>query len=245
MKVRGILIGAALGCAAATAVIADEMRERPSAVLELFTSQGCSSCPPADKLLAEYAAREDIVALAYHVDYWDYIGWADTFGSSANSDLQRAYAHAQQQDRIYTPQLMINGVTDVIGSRRGEVAEAVGDAELLVPVDLEASETTLEVSVAPRPELAEAMVWLVTFRSGADVAIERGENRGRTLRYEQIVTDRQILGMWDPGEGAYIKLPLAEVLGGESDGAAVIVQRERNDLPGEILGAASFTRAAD
>lgn len=243
MTLRVLMISAVLAGGALPA-IADEIRERPSAVMELFTSQGCSSCPPADKLLADYAERDDIVALAYHVDYWDYIGWPDTFGSAANSDLQRAYARALEQDRIYTPQLMINGVEDVVGSRRSEAAAAVARADLTLPVALEASATKLEVSVPARPGLEEAMVWLVTFRSGAEVAIERGENRGRTLRYEQIVIGRQILGMWEPDTGAHIKLPLAEVLAGESDGAAVIVQRERHDLPGEILGAASFTRAS-
>ena len=220
---------------------AGEIREKPVAVLELFTSQGCSSCPPADKILSQYEGRDDIIALAYHVDYWDYIGWKDTFGSEAFSDYQRAYASAQGKSRIYTPQLMVNGQTDVVGSRSGEVARAVGAARLAVPIDLSADDSMLNVNIGPFEGASEAIVWLVTFNKRAEVKIERGENRGSVLPYTQIVTSRQALGMWSPKDGAHIKLPLHEVLENhKSDGAAIIVQEHRNDLPGVILGAAAY-----
>lgn len=216
------------------------MRHQPVAVLELFTSQGCSSCPPADAVLSEYDGRDDIIALAYHVDYWDYIGWRDTFGSAANSDFQRAYAQAQSKRRIYTPQLMVNGAVDVVGSRRSDVEGAVSKARLDVPIDLKSDHGMLEIKIGAGSGFGESVVWLVTFKKAADVLIERGENRGQTLRYSQIVTGRQVLGMWEPTSGAHIKLPLSEVLGAHNDGAAIIVQEDRNGLPGTILGAASF-----
>jgi len=222
--------------------LADEMKHQPRAVLELFTSQGCTSCPPADKLLAAYDGRTDIIALAYHVDYWDYIGWRDSFGSTANSDLQRAYAKAQNKTRIYTPQLLVNGTRDVVGSRSSEVKAAVGDAVLPVPVTLVANDDMLEVRIDAKADLGEFVVWLVKFRKQAAVEIERGELAGQTLDYSQIVTGRQVLGMWEPGAGAHIKLPLSEVLGAESDGAAILVQEDLNGLPGRIIGAASFQR---
>lgn len=221
---------------------AGSMRKQPVAVLELFTSQGCSSCPSADKVLSEYKDRQDVISLAYHVDYWDYIGWRDTFGSAAFSDYQRAYASAQGKSRIYTPQLVINGVEDVVGSNAGAVSAAVGKARLHVPIELDAHGEMLKVDIAPQPDLAQAVVWLVTYNQHQDVKIERGENRGKTLAYGQIVTDRQVLGMWSPADGAHIMLPLHEVLDKKSsDGAAIIVQENKGDLPGAILGAASFT----
>jgi hypothetical protein len=100
----------------------------------------------------------------------------------------------------------------------------------------------LEVEIDGRAGLEEAVVWLITFRDWAEVAIERGENRGRTVGYAQIVTGRQVLGMWEPDSGAQLRLPLADVLGQDSNGVAIVVQAERGGLPGRILGAASFVR---
>jgi hypothetical protein len=228
-----LVVGPALG---------ESMRKQPTAVLELFTSQGCYSCPPADKVLAQYGDRDDVIALAYHVDYWDYIGWKDTFGSAANSDYQRAYASAQGKSRIYTPQLMVNGVDDVVGSQKSAVAKAVKNAKLRLPIDLDAQGEMLLVDIAPQAGDERALVWLVTYKGEQEVKIERGENRGKTISYGHIVTGRQVLGVWSASEGAHIMLPLHEVLDKKSsDGAAIIVQANKGDLPGPILGAASFT----
>ena len=188
------------------------------------------------------AKRQDVVALAYHVDYWDYIGWADTCGAKANSDLQRDYADSWGSSRIFTPQLVVNGAGSVVGSREDEVKAALAKATLPLEVNLGASKDMLEVSVAARSGLNDAVVWLITFIDRADVAIERGENEGKEVTYSQIVTGRQVVGMWEPGSGAHLKLPLAEVLTGKSNGAVILVQEERNGLPGPILGASSFTR---
>ncbi|HEV7277943.1 MAG TPA: DUF1223 domain-containing protein [Devosiaceae bacterium] len=221
---------------------AGELRQHPKAVLELFTSQGCSSCPAADKLLTELGERPEVIALAYHVDYWDYIGWPDTFGAAANSDHQRAYAASWGSSRIFTPQLIVNGTAGVAGSRRSEVGKALSTAALDLPVRLKYSGDMLEVSIGSQHGLEEAMVWLVTFIDRAEVTVERGENEGKKLAYTQIVTGRQVLGMWEPDRGAQMKLPLSEVLGEAADGAAILVQQEQNGLPGRILGAASFQR---
>ena len=124
-----------------------EVKANPKAVLELFTSQGCSSCPPADALLRTMQGRADVIALAYHVDYWDYIGWADTFGAKANTDRQRQYASAWNTSNIYTPELVINGMKDVVGSRKSEVDGAIGAASLSIPVTLTTDSDMLEVSI--------------------------------------------------------------------------------------------------
>lgn len=220
---------------------AAEMRNDPKAVVELFTSQGCSSCPPADAALKELGAHEDIIALGYHVDYWDYIGWRDIFGDPAFSQYQRAYAKAQGKSGVYTPQLVINGTKDVVGSRPAEVRNALSSASLEVPVTLSTHDDMLDISIAERPGDGSAAVWLVAYKKNASVKIERGENKGRTIDYTHIVTKRQILGMWSGQKGAQITLPLADVLGEDSDGAAIIVQRDDKGLPGQILGAASFS----
>lgn len=222
---------------------AGEVKAAPRAVLELFTSQGCSSCPKADALLEEMGKRDDVVALAYHVDYWDYIGWEDTFGSKVYSQLQREYAKSWGSSRIFTPQLVVNGKGGVVGSKREAVNAQLGGAALPLVVDLhEGEDDTLEVSVAGHTGHRKSTIWLVTFLDRADVAIERGENKGKRIAYTQIVTGRQVLGMWNPETGASLTLPMSEVLTGRTNGAAILIQEDRGGLPGPILGAATFTR---
>lgn len=243
MLFRRLAWGLSLSLALALPAVAGELKLAPRAVLELFTSQGCSSCPKADAMLEEMSKSPDVVVLAYHVDYWDYIGWEDTFGSAENSQRQRDYAAAWGSSRIFTPQLVVNGSGGLVASKQDKVGAALTGASLPLGIDL--SETPgemLQVSVPPRDGLSGAMIWLVTFLDHADVAIERGENEGKHMAYTQIVTGRQVLGMWDPKAGAKLTLPLAEVLTGQSNGAVILVQEERNGLPGPILGAASFTR---
>lgn len=245
MTLRRLLssaFAAALCLVAAFPATAQTVRLHPKAVVELFTSQGCSSCPPADELLTELSGRDDIVALAYHVDYWDYIGWTDTFGAPDNSDRQRAYAARWGSSRIYTPQMVINGKTDVVASRQGEVWKALEHSELKLPVDLSATEEMITISIAGRENAEPAMIWLVTYLDAAEVAIERGENGGKTMLYSHVVTGLQPLGVWDPKNGAEIRMPLSEVLSGENDGVAVIVQEEKEGLPGAIIGAALYER---
>jgi hypothetical protein len=237
------LVPALLVLATPVAAVAGEVKTNPRAVLELFTSQGCSSCPPADALLTTLQRRPDVIALAYHVDYWDYIGWTDTFGAKANTDRQRAYAAAWHADSIYTPQLVVNGAMDVIGSRKDEIDNALNAASLPIPVDLRTdADNMLDVAIGGKPGQKESGVWLVTYIDKANVTVDRGENAGKTLSYSQVVTGRHILGMWDPQTGAHLKLPLDEVLAAPSDGAAILVQSEHGGLPGPIMGAASFER---
>lgn len=219
---------------------AAELRLHPRAVLELFTSQGCSSCPEADARLHDLAATPDVIALAFHVDYWDYIGWADTFGSRANSDHQKAYAAAWGSSRIFTPELVINGQMGVVGSRAKEVDAALADAALSVPVMLALGDDMIDVDVGAQPGAADAMIWLVTFKDHAQVMIERGENAGKTMDYSQVVTSRQMLGMWVAATGTHLRLPMSQLTTGGANGAAILVQTGKGGLPGPILGAASL-----
>ena len=243
MSIRAVLAAALFAFALAPPVATGgELKQSPRAVLELFTSQGCSSCPKADAMLKELASQPDIIALAYHVDYWDYIGWPDTFGSKEYSDRQLDYAAAWGSSRIFTPQLVVNGSKSVVASRRSEVGGAVEGAALSLRVALTSAGDMLEIDIPGDATMGEAVVWLVSFIDQADVKIDRGENGGKTIAYTQIVTGRQVLGMWEPATGAHLKLPLSEVLAGTANGAVVMVQQEKAGLPGPILGAASFTR---
>jgi hypothetical protein len=239
MKSFSWLIVAAAAAQVAAPAAGAEVGGKPRAVLELFTSQGCSSCPKADALLASLRAQPDLITLAYHVDYWDYIGWTDTFGSKANSDRQKAYAESWGSSRIYTPQLVVNGISGVVASREKDVGSAVATARLDVPVTLSVGGDMLEVSIAPGTG-PQAMVWLVTFKDHDKVAIERGENAGQTVDYTQIVTGRQMLGMWDPATGTHLKLPLSQIMTGGANGAVILLQADKSGgLPGAILGAGS------
>ena len=234
------LASAVLSLALSAAAGAQPISVQPRAVVELFTSQGCSQCPPADALLTSLAGRGDIVAIAYHVDYWDYIGWNDTFGQKNFSDRQRAYARAWGAPSIFTPQMVINGSQGVVGSRRDEVHDALAEARLPLMVELEQRGDVLSVSIPANGALANANIWLVRYLDRGEIAIDAGENAGKTMVYTQVVTDRQMLGMWEAATGGTIKLPLAELATTASGpgGLAILVQEERNGLPGAILGAA-------
>jgi len=240
------LFGAALGivtlAALASPAGAETMRGRAKAVVELFTSQGCAQCPPADALLTGLAEEGDVVALAYHVDYWDYVGWEDTFGDEDYSDRQRAYAKSWGSSRIYTPQMVVNGAKGVVGSRRNEVHGALAGASLPLQVGIARDGDMLKVTIPPDTTFGDAVVWMVTYLDRADVTIEKGENAGKSMVYTQVVTGRQALGMWESTTGADLKLPLPELLSEDSTGIAVIVQQERSGLPGPILGAATYER---
>jgi hypothetical protein len=127
----------------------------------------------------------------------------------------------------------------VVGSRDKEVAGALSSAALAVPVALSVDDKMLSITVDPRDGDSEAAVWIITFKDHASVAIDRGENAGRTMDYTQIVTGRQMLGMWDPASGTRLKLPLSEIMAGGANGAVILVQTDKDGLPGPILGAAS------
>lgn len=243
MLSRRTFWGLTLSLALVSPSLAGEFKIAPRAVLELFTSQGCSSCPKADAMFEQMGKRPDVVTLAYHVDYWDYIGWRDTFGDAANSDRQRDYAEAWGSSRIFTPQMVVNGKGGVVGSKVDAVNGALASAALPLTVSLsQQGGDLIDISVPAKTDLPGGTIWLITFLDRADVAIERGENEGKKVAYTQIVTGRQVLGMWDPKAGARLTLPINEVLTGASNGAVILVQQERSGLPGPILGAASFTR---
>lgn len=211
----------------------------PPTVVELFTSQGCSSCPPADEFLGELAQRPDLLALSIHVDYWDYIGWKDPFASPDNTKRQRDYAQALKLRYVYTPQMVIQGISHATGSDRSSVLRRIAEAEALprLPVTVRHAGGRIEVTVAGADKgidgSDEAAVWLAVFDRQHETAIQRGENGGRTLKHHNVVRNMMQVGTWT-GEPLKLTATLAD-FGGHPDGCAVIVQSVKT---GRILGAA-------
>lgn len=224
------------GCVAVSVMLASaglsQAADRP-VVVELYTSQGCSSCPPADALLHELADRDDVIALALHVDYWDYIGWKDSFGARAHADRQRAYARAAGKRMIYTPQMIVGGRDHVVGTKPMELARQIErhhDIPAAVPVVLERRGNKLRVSAPGGMVSGDLMVQLVRYLPRATVDIRRGENAGRTLTYANIVTELSVIGTWNG------KQPLSLETRLKDDGPVVVlIQSKRH---GPILGAA-------
>ena len=172
-------------------------------VVELFTSQGCSYCPPADAYLNELAKQPNVIALAWHVDYWDYIGWKDSFANPAFTERQRAYAHAQKQRMIYTPQLIINGVENMMGKIYDEVSASIRKVTVQKAVmKLSSSRAgaayTVTLSASHRHGTYD--VQLVRVSPINIVKILGGENAGKTVSYVNVVMDLRSLGSWD-GQG--------------------------------------------
>ncbi|CAA7625348.1 thioredoxin family protein [Magnetospirillum sp. UT-4] len=209
-----------------------EAAERP-AVVELFTSQGCSSCPPADALLAELAARPGVVALAWHVDYWDHIGWRDRFALPAATARQQGYRTRLGVRSLYTPQMVIDGRADVVGSDRGRVAALLAPARDGVAVALTVAAGEVR-AVLPAGSATDLEVVLLAYLERAETAVGRGENAGRRLHEANIVRAFIPLGRWD-GRPGHLALPLA-ALPADADAAAVLLQEPGQ---GGIQGAAT------
>ncbi len=225
-------------------------RAAPRALLELFTSQGCSSCPPADKLLGEFAKDPTIVALSLPIDIWDYLGWKDTLALPGHAARQRAYAQMRGDWQVYTPQMIVNGSKHVLGSDRAAIERVIAltdrnPAVMSVPVLLSAAGGRLAVTVkSVSDEHVGGEVWLCPFRTAVAVAIGRGENRGRTVTYHNVVRAWRKLGDF-AGTDSTWSVPLSEIETGEVDGAAVMVQEGTRAKPGIILGAASTQLGAE
>ncbi len=216
------------------------------AVIELFTSQGCNSCPPADAILGDYAKDADILALSFPVDYWDYLGWKDTLASHENTVRQKAYSEARGDRQVYTPQVVVNGAAHVVGSNRQQIEAALNNSPPLpVPVSMEpgTDSTTVTIGASPTPGKAKGTIWLALYDDPVTVPIERGENTGMSLTYYNVVRKLRPIAMWK-GKEVTIELPKSELDQAEVSRCAVILQTEHdNGLPGPILGAATIDYA--
>lgn len=232
MNLRAVALGLILAVLTGAGVARSGDAE--PVVVELFTSQGCSSCPPADNLMAELSEREDVIALALHVDYWDYIGWKDEYADPAYTRRQKNYARAAGHTSVYTPQMVINGQDHVVGTRAMKLADLITlHKQASARVELDVTRSGDAVSIQARhlaePPAIPLQVQLVRFMPERVAQITRGENAGRTIRYVNVVESWEPLGDWDPSGDLSLEL---EITG---DLPAVVLLQEPG--PGAILAA--------
>jgi hypothetical protein len=216
----------ALGIAAAQA------GERPIMV-ELFTSEGCSSCPPADALLAELASRPDVLALSFHVDYWDRLGWKDPFSSREATARQYRYATLLDLATVYTPQIVVDGKWQAVGSDRAAVEHALDSARgnrEEIPVKLIVDHGQARIELGPGGEEASVLVLLIGFDRRHVTAVKRGENSGRTLAHVDVVRGVEDLAHSGRTTGGGIAAPIPW----PCDRIAAVVQA----ADGRVLGVA-------
>ena len=223
---------AALWLGLAGAAVAEG--KKPVILVELFTSQGCSSCPPADAFLHKLAKRADVVALSLHVDYWDYIGWKDVFADKQFTLRQHGYAQAGKRRSVYTPQMIIHGQDHVVGNHPMDVTDLITEYQKRgQPVELEVERQGAQIVIRAerRSGRGPMVVQLVRFEPRATVDIRRGENAGRKISYANVVRQWDVIGEWD-GRGplemkarAKGKLPVAIVVQRKGFGPVVAAAR--------------------
>jgi hypothetical protein len=234
--------GLRAGLAAVVVLAASGAIASPLAVVELFTSQACSSCPPADAALRDLARRTDVVALTMPVDYWDYLGWRDTLAKPAFTARQRAYAATRGDRQVFTPQVVVNGKGACIGSDAAALEQLIQAGRPGPDVAIALSESAGSVAVditgatngAARGHTGE--VWVVSVAKAREVAIERGENRGKSITYANVARGITRIGEWR-GAPLRLEVPLA-MAKGDGDGYVVLLQAPDGEKLGPILGAA-------
>ncbi|MEN3792466.1 DUF1223 domain-containing protein [Fulvimarina sp. MAC3] len=223
-------------------------------VVELFTSQGCSSCLKAETALAELAGRPDVLALAYHVDYWDYIGWEDTYGSAENTARQEAYGESFNLSTLFTPQIIIDGSEQIVGADSQTILEALRttppidrDGDASISARVVGDNLKIKASMAqPVDDGSLPVLIVVTYDERSETQITRGENLGTTIVDTNPVRDWQILGAWS-GEPMKISLPLSTLTANANgrNGCAVLIQMmSQTGKPGQILAATRLNLSA-
>lgn len=231
----------------ARAIAGDTAHSKPVGVVELFTSQGCSNCPRADRAIARLADRDDVVTVAYHVDYWNYMGWQDTLSAKENTERQYGYAKTLGIKNVFTPQIVLNGIrstkltdpdriVDELGSLRG-TREGM---PVKISAVLSPQEMTIDIGGNAVPGTEKADVMIAYFRKHSPVEIQKGENQGKTIVYRNAVTKLETVGIWE-GKALTVKLPAALLAKRGFDGCAILLQsHDANGNPGRILGAAAL-----
>lgn len=223
--------------------VAQELSKEPLGVVELFTSQGCSSCPPADKTLSRLIKDGDVIALSYHVDYWNYLGWEDTLSLKSATDRQYSYAKSFNRRGVYTPQAVLNGRDHLVGGQYEEIKSRLSSYDksrkgLRVPITVSKSGDEMKISVGKGRGKADVVI--VYFDKENTVNITRGENSGKQMTYHNSVRDIQTIGMWN-GKAQDFILPASMLNKLKTGGCAILLQSTtRNGNPSAILGAATY-----
>lgn len=239
------MIGRCLAVAVITAYsssLASPVLAEPRAVLELFTSQGCSACPTADKLLGELEKDPSLIALSLPMDIWDYLGWKDTLADPRNTARWQAYSKARGDRERYTPQMVVNGGVHVLGSDQAAIEKAIGktrqhEAVMSVPVNAARSGDRLTIDLPENVPATTATVSVWGLAKAVTVVIKRGENKGRTITYHNVVRRWVTLGPWDASTHRW-SVPVRDISADGVESAAVLVQTGTADMPSYMLGAA-------
>jgi hypothetical protein len=209
-------------------------------LVELFTSQGCSSCPAADKFAGKLMQRDDVIVASLNVDYWDYLGWRDTLAKPEYTQRQNDYARARGDGQVYTPQMVVNGALHAVGSNSSNVGKAIDEARELssrvaMAVDIGKSEVTIDI--AANDKLGGGDVWLMAIKSKVDVQIERGENSGLPATYYNVVHRLSPAGMWK-GKAQQLVLPRKAVAPHGCNSCVAVLQKPNG---GEVMGLAHLS----
>jgi hypothetical protein len=212
-------------------------------VIELFTSQGCSSCPAADKLVGELARDPSLVSISLPIDYWDYLGWKDTLADPRNTARQKAYSKVRGDREVYTPQVVVNGSLHALGSDQGAIEKAIAKSRqnagtLSLPLTLSIADGRLTIAVPDGSEVHNgAEVWICGVAKAVTVEIKRGENQGKTITYHNVARRWLKLDAWNGKERTWT-VPIRDFAGAGIDGAAVMVQNGTVEKPNAMLAAA-------
>lgn len=236
---RKLLLLTACGLAALGFAQAPASAGGTPVIVELYTSQGCSSCPPGDMALAEIARRDDVIALSLHVDYWDYLGWHDTFAQRQFSQRQHSYREAWGKSVVYTPQIVVQG-TRAVAPRMEELDAAIRSAqtgEAPIRVAIEHQDGMLKCLIEPGPEPVTGMIWIAKYTLSTTVEITRGENAGRSMTYTNVVNSLSRIGPWAGNEPEEVAMPQPE----PGEGVAIWIQ---DGASGPILAAAKIENPA-
>jgi hypothetical protein len=240
------LLALAAGVTPFAAPLAQEVKQStPIGVVELFTSQGCSNCPKADRAIEALADSGDVVTIAYHVDYWNYLGWEDTLSAKENTARQYGYAKTLGIRNVFTPQIVLNGMHDAKTRDAGQIRAKltnfkIKDHAFEIPVSARLSPEEMTIDIGAGTSAAKADVIVAYYKKHQVVEIKTGENEGRKITYRNAVTKLETIGMWD-GKALTIKLPAALLAKRGFDGCAILLQsHDENGNPGRILGAASL-----
>ncbi len=232
-----------LGAAALSAPFVSPQVEAASdmpVLVELFTSQGCSSCPPADKLAATLNASTGATVVSFNVDYWDYLGWRDTLAKPEYTQRQMDYARYRGDNDVYTPQIIIDGENHAVGSNQAQVTNAISAAyktQSKLPMTLKATDTELIVELSEGAAIPEATLWIMAIAPTVSVKIERGENAGHEIAYQNVVRKLVPAGMWN-GQAAKLTLPRKGIITGDVKSCLAVLQKGK---VGQVLGMAHWS----
>lgn len=232
-----------LGAAALLAPVISSQAQAGSelpVLVELFTSQGCSSCPAADRLAATLKASTGATVVSFNVDYWDYLGWRDTLAKPEYTQRQMDYAKSRGDTDVYTPQMIIDGERHAVGSNQPQVINAISAAyktQTKLPMTLKANDTELTVEMGEGAAISEATLWLMAIAPTVVVKIERGENAGKEITYQNVVRKLIPAGLWN-GQSAKLTFPRKGIISGDVKSCLAILQKGK---VGQVLGMAKWS----